>query len=96
MICGNCSVTWDDFIHTVTYTVDIGIFFAYGGDVTYQALTIFRTRLQHLDGIRPTIRNLLLQNRSFIASDARDKVFRLLSLTDISTSNLYTFNQTII
>lgn len=35
MICGNCSVTWDDFIHAVTYAVDVGIFFAYGGDVTY-------------------------------------------------------------
>jgi hypothetical protein len=22
MICGNCSVTWDDFIHAVTYAVD--------------------------------------------------------------------------
>lgn len=21
MICGNCSVTWDDFIHTITYAV---------------------------------------------------------------------------
>ena len=86
MICGNCSVTWDDFIHAITYAVDVGIFFAYGGNVTYQDLTIFRKRSQYLDGIRPTIHNFLLQNRSFIASDARDKVFGLLSLAD--TSNI--------
>ena len=86
MICGNCSVTGDDFIHAITYAVDVGIFFAYGGNVTYQDLTIFRKRSQYLDGIRPTIHNFLLQNRSFIASDARDKVFGLLSLAD--TSNI--------
>lgn len=39
-----------------------------------------------MDGIRLTIHNLLLQNRSLIASDARDKVFGLLSLAD--TSNI--------
>lgn len=86
IIYGNCSVTWDDFIHAITYVVGVGIFFAYGGNVTYQALTIFRTRSQYLYGIRPMIHNFLLQNRSFIASDARDKVFGLLSLAD--TSNI--------
>lgn len=70
---------------TTTHAVDMGIFFAYGGDVTYQALTVSDTRLQYLDNIWPTLHYLLLQNRSFIASDARDKVFGLLSLADAST-----------
>ena len=96
MIYGNCSVTWDDFIHAITYAVDVGIFFAYGGNVTYQALTIFRTRSQYLDGIRPMIHNFLLQNRSFIASDTRDKVFGCCLLRTLATSNLYAFNQAII
>lgn len=58
------------------------IFRAYGGDVTYQALTISGTRSQFLNGTRPALHNLLLQNRSFLASDARDKVFGLLSLAN--------------
>ena len=28
-------VTWDGSIHVITYAVDVGIFFVYGGDVRY-------------------------------------------------------------
>ncbi|OCK86316.1 HET-domain-containing protein, partial [Lepidopterella palustris CBS 459.81] len=79
ILCGTSIISWEDFIRAINYAVDLGIFFAH---VTYQALTISGTRSQFLNGTRPALHNLLLQNRSFLASDARDKVFGLLSLAN--------------
>src|SRR5947208_3450716 len=82
VICGDYSVTWDELVQAVNYVLDVGIFFLFPEDMIYQFLTIAGTRLQFLKGIRPRLHSLLLQNRSFMASDARDKVFALLSLAD--------------
>jgi Heterokaryon incompatibility protein (HET) len=82
VLCGDDSVSWDSLAQAVNYALDVGIFFLFSEDMTYHALTIAGTRLKFLGGIRPRLLSLLLQNRSFLATDARDKVFALLALAD--------------
>jgi hypothetical protein len=82
VLCGDYSVSWAELAQAVTYVLDVGIFFLFPDDITYQFLTIAGTRRQFLEGVRPRLLSLLLQNRSSLASDARDKVFSLLTLAD--------------
>lgn len=88
VICGNDSISWDELLRAVQYAVGLGVFVAYGGSTTYQALRLFETRLDFQDGRLIPLHQVLLQNRSFLATDARDKVYGLLSLAipkDIET-----------
>lgn len=80
MICGDESVTWDDFTQAVQYAVDLGVLIAYGGSTTFQARKLFETRLDFQRGQLLPLHETLLRNRSFLATDDRDKVFGLLSL----------------
>lgn len=85
MVCGSQSIPWDVFVQAVQYAVELGVFIANGGSATNQALRLFETRLTFQQDRRPTLYDILLSNRSFQATDARDKVFGLLSLADITS-----------
>lgn len=82
IICGADKLSWDEFFLGVQYAVDLGVFIAYGGSTTYQALRLFDTRSNFQKCNLPPLHQVLLSNRSFLATDARDKVFGLLSLAD--------------
>ncbi|KAF2192390.1 HET-domain-containing protein [Zopfia rhizophila CBS 207.26] len=82
VVCGKASISWNDFARAVQYAVDLGVFIAYGGSTTYQALRLLETRSKFQNGDLPTLHDVLLKNRSFLATDARDKVFGLLSLAN--------------
>jgi hypothetical protein len=79
---GNAAIPWDDFFRALQYAVDLGMFIALGGGTTWQALTVLEARSRFQGGRLPTLLNTLIRNRSFQASDPRDKVFGLMSLAD--------------
>jgi len=78
--CGDSSVSWESLVQAVNYVLDVGIFFLFSEDMTYHVLIIAETRRKFADGIQPRLLSLLLQNRSFKATDVKDKVFALLGL----------------
>lgn len=80
ILCGHASISWDEFVRAVQYAVDLGVFIANGGSTAHQALRLFETRNTFQQNRRPSLHDILLSNRSFLASDARDKVYGLLSL----------------
>ncbi|KAF2818752.1 HET-domain-containing protein [Ophiobolus disseminans] len=82
LVCGDDIFSWYELETAVQYAVDLGFFVAYGGSATFQAFTLFRTRANFLRERRPSLHDVLLQHRSFLATDPRDKVFGLLSLAD--------------
>ncbi|KAF2656757.1 HET-domain-containing protein [Lophiostoma macrostomum CBS 122681] len=82
LLCGEESITWDVLVRAVQYAVDLGVFVAYGGSTTFQALRLFETRSNYQAKKLPLLHDVLLLNRSFEATDPRDKLFGLLSLAD--------------
>ena len=82
VMCGNDVISWSDLHKAVTYVVDVGVFFMFPEDTTYQLLMIAGTRQQFMRGIQPRLLNLLLRNRSFSATDPRDMIFTLWALAD--------------
>ncbi|KAF1948570.1 HET-domain-containing protein [Byssothecium circinans] len=82
ILCGLETISWEELMRAVQYAVDLGVLIAYGGSDTYQALRLFETRSNFQSGHLPPLHQVLLSNRSFQASDARDKIFGLLSLAD--------------
>jgi hypothetical protein len=80
--CGEDSVSWNELHNAVAYLLDLGIFFMFPEDTTYQMLMIAGTQQQFAKGIKPRLLSLLLRNRSFSATDPRDMVFTLLALAD--------------
>ncbi|KAF2264433.1 HET-domain-containing protein [Lojkania enalia] len=82
IVCGHATIPWDEFCRAVQYAVDLGLFIAYGGSATFQALSLFETRSDFQSNRLPSLHEILLRNRSFLATDARDKVFGLLSLAN--------------
>lgn len=82
IVCGSSWIAWEDFVRAVQYAVDLGVFIAHGGSTTFQALRLFETRSNFQQHRLPSLHNILLHHRSFLATDARDKVFGLLSLAD--------------
>jgi len=82
LVCGHDVFSWKDLEQAVQYAVDLGFFVAYGGSATFQAFSLFQSRANFQGERRPPLHSVLLQHRSFLATDARDKVFGLLSLAD--------------
>ncbi|KAH7073217.1 heterokaryon incompatibility protein-domain-containing protein [Paraphoma chrysanthemicola] len=82
LVCGDDVFLWSELELAVQYAVDLGFFVAYGGSATFQAFSLFRTRANFQEKKRPPLHDILLQHRSFLATDPRDKVFGLLSLAD--------------
>lgn len=82
IVCGKGTLTWNELVRAIQYAVDLGNFIAYGGSMTYQALRLFETRSNFQTRDLPSLHDILLNNRSFLATDARDKVFGLLSLAN--------------
>jgi len=82
IVCGRAVIPWDDLVCGIRHAVDLGLFIAYGGSMTYQALRLFASRSNFQSHTPPMLHDILLGNRSFLATDARDKVFGLLSLAD--------------
>lgn len=82
VICGQDMISWNDLRNAISYVLDVGIFFMFPEDATYQILMIAETRQQFTHGIKPRLLSLLLQNRSFLAFDPRDMVFALWALAD--------------
>ena len=80
--CGGETFSWDDIERAVRHAVNLGFFVASGGSATFQALSLFQTRKSFQNAQRPPLHDVLLQHRSSLATDARDKVFGLLSLAD--------------
>lgn len=85
MVCGGESIHWDVFVRAVQYAVELGVFIANGGSATNQALRLFETRSTFQQNRLPTLYDILLNSRSFQATDARDKVYGLLSLADLKS-----------
>lgn len=81
-LCGDETFSWLDLKQAVQYAVDLGFFVAYGGSATFQAFSLFQTRASFQGKQLPSLQHVLLQHRSFLATDPRDKVFGLLSLAD--------------
>lgn len=73
---------WSELIQAVEYAVDIGVFVAYGGGTTFQALRMSETRALFQQGRAQPLYQVLLNNRSFLATDPRDKIYGVLSLAD--------------
>lgn len=82
VLCGEDMISWNELHQAISYLVDVGVFFMFPEDIAYQVLMIAGTRKQFSDGIHPKLLNLLLRNRSFIATDPRDMVFTLCALAD--------------
>ncbi|KAF1835349.1 HET-domain-containing protein [Decorospora gaudefroyi] len=82
LVCGDDAFSWDALERAVQYAVDLGFFFVYGGSATFQAFSLFQTRANFLAKRRPCVHDVLLQHRSFRATDRRDKVFGMLALAD--------------
>lgn len=82
IVCGHALISWDEFVRAVQYAVDLGVFIGNGGSRTYQALRLFETRSTFQQNRLPSLHDILLSNRSFLATDARDKVYGLLSLAN--------------
>ncbi|KAJ4293099.1 hypothetical protein N0V90_008381 [Kalmusia sp. IMI 367209] len=69
-----------ELLEAVQYAVGLGVFIAYGGSTTYQALRLSETRAHFQQGQSPPLYEALLNNRSFLATDPRDKIYGVLSL----------------
>ena len=82
--CGEDSISWRELHNAVAYLLDVGIFFMFPEDTTYQMLMIAGTQQQFAKGVKPRLLSLLLRNRSFSATDPRDMVFTLFALADSS------------
>lgn len=85
MVCGGESIHWDVFVQAVQYAVELGVFIANGGSATNQALRLFETRSTFQQNRLPPLYDILLNSRSFQATDARDKVYGLLSLAEVKS-----------
>jgi len=82
LVCGSSSIQWDDLIKAVTHLTDITFYFAYPGHPVYQILMLSRMRQDFQKGIFPSLLNILYHSRAFSASDPRDKIYSLLSLSN--------------
>jgi hypothetical protein len=82
IMCGRDTISWNEFARSIQYAVSLGFLIAHGGSTTFQALRLFETRGDFQNNRLPSLHEILLRNRSFKATDARDKVFGLLSLAN--------------
>lgn len=82
IFCGHASISWDDFVRAVQYAIDMGVLISNGGSTAYQTLRLFETRSTFQRNRFPALHDIMLRNRSFLATDARDKVYGLLSLAN--------------
>lgn len=81
-VTGDSSLHWDELFRAIDYAIDLGTLIALGGSAAWQALNLYGSRSRFQQSRLPSLLDTLVRNRSFHATDPRDKVFGLLSLAD--------------
>lgn len=80
VMCGPDEISWDDLTDALFFVAGAGLVLNIPTDAFSNLVSFYNARAHFQKGIRPQLLSLVLQFRSFQATNNRDKIFSLLGL----------------